>query len=597
MCLAHRHVSPWPVDRLRRASPYQRNFAGGIGRARLYRAAQPFHGESSFYRNPACNAWFNPFLPFALGALESCLGFGSWDLGFLEAHFEVRIATHCFVPSDLANKNGWSRISAFLSAVNNAIREPCAEASIRSGGPVSPCHKAVGPWVLVATILGSSMAFIDGTVVNVALPALQSALNATVTDVQWVIEAYSLLLSALLLVGGSLGDRYGRRAASAWCGLASGIRSLIMARAVQGFGAALLVPGSLAIISSSFREEDRGRAIGTWSGFSAITAAIGPVLGGWLIEQVSWRAVFFINLPLAIIVVVICYWRVPESSSNEKGRLDWLGAIVIALGLGALVWGLIESTRLGFAHPAIVAALVAGLVLIITFVFLERQSRHPMVPLELFRSRTFTGANLRTLLLYSAFGGTLFFVPLNLIQVQHYSPTAAGAALLPFILILFLLSRWAGGLVQNWGWRQLLDNVFPTHDRSWRWDGRQRCAANYHCYELRCANARRHCFRNQQRRLQSSWFTRDRCTRNRYVVGVQSHSRYEIVRLAFLNPTITRPTTGQTGRGRSTAKHSISRARGIARCDRLFFCGGFPRRHVRRRAVSGRRCHLRLVVN
>ncbi len=316
--------------------------------------------------------------------------------------------------------------------------------------------------MLVATILGSSMAFIDGTVVNVALPALQSALNATVTDVQWVIEAYSLLLSALLLVGGSLGDRYGRRrvfiigvvifaAASAWCGLAPGIRPLIIARAAQGFGAALLVPGSLAIISSSFREEDRGRAIGTWSGFSAITAAIGPVLGGWLIEQLSWRAVFFINLPLAIIVVVICYWHVPESSGNEKGRLDWLGAIVIALGLGALVWGLIESTRLGFAHPAIVAALVAGLILIVTFVFLERQRRHPMVPLELFRSRTFTGANLLTLLLYSALGGTLFFLPLNLIQVQHYSPTAAGAALLPFILIMFLLSRWAGGLVQKYG--------------------------------------------------------------------------------------------------------------------------------------------------
>ncbi len=358
--------------------------------------------------------------------------------------------------------NGCFRFSAFLPAVSNAIQEPCAEASIRSGGPVSPCRKTAEPWVLLATILGSSMAFIDGTVVNVALPALQSALNATVTDVQWVIEAYSLLLSALLLVGGSLGDRYGRRrvfiigvvifaAASAWCGLAPGIRPLIIARAAQGFGAALLVPGSLAIISSSFREEDRGRAIGTWSGFSAITAAIGPVLGGWLIEQLSWRAVFFINLPLAIIVVVICYWRVPESSGNEKGRLDWLGAIVIALGLGALVWGLIESTRLGFAHPAIVAGLVAGLILIVTFVFLERQRPHPMVPLELFRSRTFTGANLLTLLLYSALGGTLFFLPLNLIQVQHYSPTAAGAALLPFILIMFLLSRWAGGLVRKYG--------------------------------------------------------------------------------------------------------------------------------------------------
>src|SRR5256886_1068621 len=306
------------------------------------------------------------------------------------------------------------------------------------------------------------MAFIDGTVVNVALPALQSALNATVTDVQWVIEAYSLLLSALLLVGGSLGDRYGRSrvfgsgvvifaAALAGCGLAAGTRPLIIAGAAQGFGAALLVPGSLAIISSSFREEDRGRAIGTWSGFSAITAAIGPVLGGWLIERLSWRAVFFINLPLAIIVVVICYWRVPESSGNEKGRLDWVGAIVIALGLGALVWGLIESARLGFAHPAIVAALVTGLILIVAFIFLERRRRYPMVPLELFRSPTFTGANLLTLLLYSALSGTLFFLPLNLIQVQNYSPTAAGAALLPLILIIFLLSRWAGGLVQKYG--------------------------------------------------------------------------------------------------------------------------------------------------
>src|SRR5437667_1253309 len=343
-----------------------------------------------------------------------------------------------------------------------SIQEPCNESVIRSRFASAPCSKLAGRWVLVATTLASSMAFIDGTVVNVALPALQNALNATVIDVQWVIEAYSLLLSALLLVGGSLGDRYGRRrvfiigvvifaAASAWCGLAPGVRPLLIARAAQGFGAALLVPGSLAIISSSFREEDRGRAIGTWSGFSAITAAIGPVLGGWLVERLSWRAVFFINLPLAIVVVVICYWRVPESSSNEKGRLDWLGAIAIALGLGALVWGLIESARLGFAHPAIVAALVAGLILIVTFVFLERQRRHPMVPLQLFRSRTFTGANLLTLLLYSALGGTLFFLPLNLIQVQHYSPTAAGAALLPFILIMFLLSRWAGGLVQKYG--------------------------------------------------------------------------------------------------------------------------------------------------
>src|SRR5438552_2458109 len=196
------------------------------------------------------------------------------------------------------------------------IREPCDESIIRSHPATAPCSKSSGRWVLAATTLASSMAFIDGTVVNVALPALQKNLQATVVGVQWVIEAYSLFLAALLLVGGSLGDRYGRRrifvtgivifaAASAWCGLASGIGQLIAARAIQGIGAALLVPGSLAIISNSFAEEDRGRAIGTWSGFSAITTAIGPVLGGWLVETVSWRAVFFINIPVAILVIVI----------------------------------------------------------------------------------------------------------------------------------------------------------------------------------------------------------------------------------------------------------------------------------------------------
>jgi EmrB/QacA subfamily drug resistance transporter len=343
-----------------------------------------------------------------------------------------------------------------------SIREPCDESVIRSRPATAPCSKLAGRWVLVATTLASSMAFIDSTVVNVALASLQTNLNATIVDVQWVIEAYSLLLSALLLVGGSLGDHYGRRRvfligvalfalASAWCGLAPNINQLIAARAAQGLGAALLIPGSLAIISSSFPENERGRAIGTWSGFSAITTAIGPVIGGWLIEHLSWRAIFFINVPIALLIIFISLWRVPESSDKESKGLDWLGAILITFGLGALVYGLIESSRLGFGNRSVLAALIAAAILLAAFPIIETRLPNPMLPLALFRSRTFTGANLLTFLLYGALGGTLFFLPLNLIQVQHYSATAAGAAFLPFILIIFLLSRWAGGLVESYG--------------------------------------------------------------------------------------------------------------------------------------------------
>ena len=306
------------------------------------------------------------------------------------------------------------------------------------------------------------MAFIDGTVVNVALPALQTNLNATAADVQWVIESYALLLSALLLVGGSLGDHYGRRrvfvigvvifaVASGLCGLAGNIRHLIAARAIQGFGAALLVPGSLAIISNSFSEQERGRAIGVWSGFSAITTGIGPVLGGWLIEHVSWRAVFFINLPLAVVVILISLRHVAENSDRETTRVDWLGAILAALGLGALIYGLIESSQVGFKDRSVITALAVGVVVLLLFLFVESRLSSPMLPLTLFRSRTFAGTNLLTFLLYAALGGTLFFLPLNLIQVQHYSPTAAGAVLLPFILIMSFLSRWSGGLVARYG--------------------------------------------------------------------------------------------------------------------------------------------------
>jgi EmrB/QacA subfamily drug resistance transporter len=342
------------------------------------------------------------------------------------------------------------------------LQEPCDENVIRCGRETVPCSKAQGRWVLAATILASSMAFIDGTVVNVALPALQTNLNATAADVQWVIESYALLLSALLLVGGSLGDHYGRRrvflfgvvifaVASGLCGFAGNIRQLIAARAVQGVGAALLVPGSLAIISNSFSEQERGRAIGVWSGFSAITTGIGPVLGGWLIEHVSWRAVFFINLPLAFVVVLISLRHVAENSDKQSTRVDWLGAILAALGLGALVYGLIESSQVGFNARSVIVALVAGVVVLILFLFVESRLSQPMLPLTLFRSRTFAGTNLLTFLLYAALGGTLFFLPLNLIQVRHYPPTEAGAVLLPFILIMSFLSRWSGGLVTRYG--------------------------------------------------------------------------------------------------------------------------------------------------
>jgi EmrB/QacA subfamily drug resistance transporter len=318
-------------------------------------------------------------------------------------------------------------------------------------------------WILAATILGSSLSFIDGTVVNVALPTLQRELHATVADVQWVIEAYSLFLSALILVGGSLGDRLGRRRifavgialftlASVVCGLAPTILVLIVARAAQGVGGALLVPGSLAIISASFAPEQRGKAIGVWAGFTTITSALGPVLGGWLIQSASWRWVFFINVPLAALTLLVTFWRVPESrDEHATGPLDWWGAVLATLGLGALVYGLIESSASGLGAPVVLAALAVGVGALAAFVVVEARSPSPMMRLSLFRSRNFSGANLLTLLLYGGLGGALYFLPFNLQQVQGYSATEAGAALLPMPVLVFSLSRWAGGLINRYG--------------------------------------------------------------------------------------------------------------------------------------------------
>jgi EmrB/QacA subfamily drug resistance transporter len=348
--------------------------------------------------------------------------------------------------------------------VANIGNPPCDVAVIHSRKADSPGAPWSGPWILAATIIGSAMAFIDSTVTNVALPQIQARLGATALDAQWIVESYALFLSALILVGGSLGDHYGRRRiftlgiviftlASVWCGLSTSPDMLIVARAAQGVGGAMLVPGSLAIISASFEGEDRGKAIGTWAGLSGVTTALGPILGGFLVENVSWRAAFLINVPLAIVVLLIAYRHVPESRDPGARKLDIPGAALATLGLGGVVYGLISSAEAGFESLRVIVALALGVGSLVAFVVWERRTEEPMMPLSMFQSRNFSGANLLTLLLYAGLGGALYFLPFLLIQVHQYSATAAGSSFLPFTIITFLMSRWAGGLITRYGAR------------------------------------------------------------------------------------------------------------------------------------------------
>ncbi len=320
-----------------------------------------------------------------------------------------------------------------------------------------------GFWVLFATILASSMAFIDGSALNVAMPALQADLKASGSELLWIVNVYTMLLAALLLVGGALGDQFGRKrifmlgiglfaVASLACGLAPNPTILIAARALQGIGGALMIPGSLALISASFEPNQRGKAIGTWSSFSTITTILGPVLGGVLADADLWRMVFFINIPLALVALAVLAYKVPESrAATTAQRLDYPGALLATLGLAGLAYGFTEAPARGWGDPLILGALLGGGLAMLAFIAVELRSAWPMVPPVLFRSRTFNGTNAMTLFLYAALYGLLFFFPLNLIQVQGYSETLAGLASLPSLLMITLLSPWAGSLIDRYG--------------------------------------------------------------------------------------------------------------------------------------------------
>ena len=330
----------------------------------------------------------------------------------------------------------------------------------------SPAQLRIGTpaarWVLVVTILASGIAFLDGYVVNVSLEAIRTDFGASFSWQQWVVASYGLTLGAFILLGGSLGDQLGRRnvfvtglvvfgTASLACGAAPSVELLVTFRAVQGIGAALLVPSSLAIIQSTFATEDRGQAIGIWSGVSSLAIIIGPFLGGVLTDFISWRMVFLINPPIIAFTVWATRRHVPETTARRGGRVDVAGAVLIALALGGIVYVLVEASRIGWSSPLALGSLTLGVVALISFFAVEARTKHPMLPLDLFRIRQFSGANLATLLIYFALSGVSFLTVLQFLGAHGYSSLQAGAALAPITVLLFLMSPQMGMLASRIG--------------------------------------------------------------------------------------------------------------------------------------------------
>ena len=369
----------------------------------------------------------------------------------------------------LLERHSRRQASVKTAAVSKShVAPPCAQ--VGSSAAASPCSPADRKWILMATILGSSLAFMDGSVVNVALPTLQATFKATSGDIQWVVQSYALFSAALLLLGGAIGDRYGRRRTFLWgvvlfalastaCAASVSIAQLVTARAVQGIGAALLIPQGLSILSASFEPEHRGGAIGTWSAWTSVFAALGPVAGGWLMQAWSWRLIFLLNLPLALIVILLAP-RIPESRAVNEGEtarsLDRLGATLATSAFAAIIYALSFAPEFGWEDPRVIWLFVAGLALLAAFLRSQSGRANAMMPLSLFRIPRVLAANLLTFLLYGALVGALYVTPFYLIQVRHYGPAQAGAVFLPLIALMFVFSTRVGVLIPRIGERVLL---------------------------------------------------------------------------------------------------------------------------------------------